>query len=69
MLLGPVYNAAHGGSVNPWFCIGVGVFVLVGAWGRYFKLRKTQGVPLTTLMGLTVIGGIFILLGARQLFK
>ena len=68
-LFGPVSEAMHGGSVNPWFSIGAGVFTLVGAWGYYFKMRKTEIIPLVNLLGLTAIGGIFILVGIWELAK
>ena len=69
MSLGPVSDAAHGGSLNPWFTIGSGVFFLSGAWVRYFKLRKTTDVPIAAVLAISAIGGAFIFLGVWQWLK
>jgi hypothetical protein len=69
LLQGPVSNAAHGGSISPWFSIGVGAFVLVGLWIRYLRARKQTKVPLGTLLGISAICAVFIVVGVWELLR
>jgi uncharacterized membrane protein (DUF485 family) len=69
ILQGPVSNAAHGGSINPWFSIGVGSFVLATLWIRYFKTRKEAKVSLGILLGITAICLVFIVTGVWELVR
>jgi hypothetical protein len=69
LLQGPVSNAAHGASKNPWFSIGVGTFVLAGLWIKYLKTRKETKVPLGTLLGISAICTVFIAIGIWGLLR
>jgi hypothetical protein len=69
MLQGPVSNAARGGSINPWFSIGVGVFVLVTLWIKYLRTQKETKAPLGILFGITAICLVFIVTGVWELFR
>jgi hypothetical protein len=69
ILQGPVSNAAHGGSINPWFSIGVGIVVLTTLWVRYFKNRKETKVSFGILLGITAICLVFIVTGVWELFR
>jgi len=69
ILQGPVSNAAHGGSVNPWFSIGVGSIVLGTLWVRYFTTRKEIKTPLGILLGISAICLGFIMTGVYELFR
>jgi hypothetical protein len=69
ILQGPVSNAAHGGSINPWFSIGVGSVVLTTLWVRYFKNRKETKVSLGILLGITAICLVFIVTGVWELLR
>jgi hypothetical protein len=69
ILQGPVSHAAHGGSINPWFSIGVGSVVLTTLWVRYFKNRKETKVSLGILLGITAICLVFIVTGVWELFR
>jgi uncharacterized membrane protein (DUF485 family) len=66
---GPVSNAAHGGSINPWFSIAVGTFVLATLWIRYLTTRKETKVPLGILLGITAICLVFIVTGIWELLR
>jgi hypothetical protein len=63
ILQGPVGSAAHGGSINPWFSIGVGVLLLTSLWLRYLKGRRETKVPVGILLGITAICLVFIATG------
>lgn len=68
-ILGPVYDAAHGGSGNPWFPIGIASVVLVVAWIEFFRRRtKTKG-PIIALLGISAICAVLIVSGILQLLK
>jgi hypothetical protein len=69
ILQGPVSNAAHGGSISPWFSIGVGGFVLATLWIRYVKTRKEAKVDLGILLGITAISLVFIVTGVWELVR
>jgi hypothetical protein len=69
ILQGPVSNAAHGGSISPWFSIGVGTLVLASLWIRYCKTTKESKIPLGTLLGITAICLLFIVTGVWELFR
>jgi hypothetical protein len=69
ILQGPVSNAAHGGSINPWFSIGVGSVVLATLWVNYLKTRKEAKVSLGILLGMTAICLVFIVMGVWGLFR
>ena len=69
ILQGPVSNATHGGSVNPWFSIGVGSIVLGTLWVRYFRTRKEIKTPLGVLLGISAICLVFIVTGVCELFR
>jgi hypothetical protein len=69
ILQGPVSNAASGGSINPWFSIGVGVFVLVTLWIKYLKTQKETKPPLGILLGITAIWLVFVLTGFWELYR
>jgi hypothetical protein len=67
MILGPVYNAAHG-AVNPWFVIVVGSAGLIITWAKYWKGELRQGTHLGILLGISGICTLFIALGLWEFF-
>jgi hypothetical protein len=69
LLQGPVSNAAHGASVNPWFSIGVGTLVLAGVWFRYLRARRKTKVSPVALLEISAVCAVFIAIGIWELLR
>lgn len=68
IILGPVYNAVHGGKGNPWFSLAVGAVGLIMTWTKYLKGELRPGTHLGVLLGISAIFTLFIAMGLWQLF-
>ena len=71
LLLGPLSSASPNGQglVFSWFSIVVGGWVLLGSWISYLRRRKEIKTPLLNLLWISGIGGLFIVLGVRDLLR
>jgi hypothetical protein len=67
-IFGPVANAAHGGKINPWFSILIGVFVLIGVWPKYLRRELRKDNHIGVLLGISAICGVFVVTGLWELF-
>jgi hypothetical protein len=69
MMLGPVYNVAHGHGISPWFGIVIGGWVLISGWTKYLKGQLRERAHLGILLGITAICALFIVGGILELIR
>jgi hypothetical protein len=69
MMLGPVYNVAHGHGISPWFGIVIGGWVLISAWTKYLKGQLRERAHLGILLGITAICALFVVGGILELIR
>jgi hypothetical protein len=67
IILGPAYNANHGGHVNGWYLILVGGAVLLMTWRKYFKGELRRGTHIGILVGISAVCALFIITGVWEL--